>query len=135
MAISKYSVDFKSRQNALNIQQTINNIKSLIGVIVMAERLGVLVSSDRHLDYVINLTDAAHAKGKEIEIFFTGKGVLLTQSPEFSKLVGKAKMSLCDVSFRALGLEGDIPGFGFKDFATQAKNAEIIKNSDRYVVF
>ena len=101
----------------------------------MAEKLGVLVSSDRHLDYVINLTDAAHAKGKEIEIFFTGKGVLLTQSPEFSKLVGKAKMSLCDVSFRALGLEGDIPGFGFKDFATQAKNAEIIKNSDRYVVF
>jgi hypothetical protein len=61
--------------------------------------------------------------------------VLLTQSPEFSKLVGKAKMSLCDVSFRELGLEGDIPGFGFKDFATQAKNAEIIKNSDRYVVF
>jgi predicted peroxiredoxin len=101
----------------------------------MAEKLGVLVSSDRHLDYVINLTDAAHAKGKQIEIFFTGKGVLLTQSPEFSKLVGKAKMSLCDVSFRALGLEGDIPGFGFKDFATQAKNAEIIKNSDRYVVF
>ncbi len=101
----------------------------------MAEKLGVLVSSDRHLDYVINLTDAAHAKGKEIEIFFTGKGVLLTQSPEFSQLVGRAKMSLCDVSFRALGLEGDVPGFGFKDFATQAKNAEIIKNSDRYVVF
>ena len=101
----------------------------------MAEKLGVLVSSDKHLDYVINLTDAAHDKGKEIEIFFTGKGVLLTQSPEFNKLVGKAKMSLCDVSFRALGLEGDVPGFGFKDFATQAKNAEIIKNSDRYVVF
>ena len=101
----------------------------------MTEKLGVLVSSDRHLDYIISLTDAAHAKGKEIEIFFTGKGVLLTQSPEFSKLAGKAKMSLCDVSFRALGLEGDVPGFGFKDFATQAKNAEIIKNSDRYVVF
>lgn len=44
-------------------------------------------------------------------------------------------MSLCDVSFRALGLKGDVPGFGFKDFATQARNAEIIKNSDRYLVF
>ncbi len=61
--------------------------------------------------------------------------MLFTQFPEFSKLVGKAKMSLCDVSFQALGLEGDVSGFGFKDFATQAKNAEIIKNSDRYVVF
>jgi predicted peroxiredoxin len=101
----------------------------------MAEKLGLLVSSDKHLDYVINLTLAARDKGKDVEIFFTGKGVLLTQSPDFAKLVGKAKMSLCDVSFRALGLEGDVPGFGFKDFATQAKNAELIKNSDRYLVF
>ena len=101
----------------------------------MAEKLGLLVSSDKHLDYVINLTHAARNKGKDVEIFFTGKGVLLTQSPDFAKLVGKAKMSLCDVSFRALGLKGDVPGFGFKDFATQAKNAEIIKNCDRYLVF
>ena len=103
--------------------------------LIMAEKLGILVSSDKHLEYVVNVTDAAHAKGKEVEIFFTGKGVLLTQSADFTRLVGKAKMSLCDVSFRALGLEGDVPGFGFKDFATQAKNAEIIKTSDRYLVF
>ena len=101
----------------------------------MTEKLGILVSSDKHLEYIINLTDAAVKKKKAVEIFFTGQGVLLTQSPEFQKLVGKAKLSLCDNSFRALGLEGDVPGLGFKDFATQAKNAEIIKNSDRYVVF
>ena len=101
----------------------------------MAQKLGILVSSDKHLEYVVNLTQAAHDKGKNVEIFFTGKGVLLTQSTEFQKLVGKAKISLCDNSYRALGLEGDVPGLGFKDFATQAKNAEIIKTSDRYVVF
>jgi hypothetical protein len=101
----------------------------------MAQKLGILVSSDKHLDYVINLTHAAHDKGKNVEIFFTGQGVRLTQSPEFQKLVGKAKISLCDNSYRALGFEGDVPGLGFKDFATQAKNAEIIKTSDRYVVF
>jgi predicted peroxiredoxin len=101
----------------------------------MAQKLGILVSSNKHLEYVVNLTHAAHDKGKNVEIFFTGKGVLLTQSSEFRKLVGKAKISLCDNSFRALGLEGDVPGLGFKDFATQAKNAEIIKTSDRYVVF
>lgn len=100
----------------------------------MAEKLGILVSSDKYLDYVVNLAEAACDKGKEVEIFFTGQGVLLTQRPEISRLIGKAKMSLCDVSFRALGLEGDVPGFGFKDFATQAKNAEIIKKSDRYIV-
>ena len=80
----------------------------------MAEKLGILVSSEKHLDYVINLTEAAHKKDKEVEIFFTGKGVLLTQSSDFKKLVGKAKMTLCDVSFRALKLKGDVPGLGFK---------------------
>lgn len=100
----------------------------------MADKLGILVSSNKHIDYVISLTTAATQKGKEVELFFTGKGVLLTQSPGFKKLVGRAKMTLCDVSFRALGLEGDVPGLGFKDFATQAKNADLIEESDRYVV-
>jgi predicted peroxiredoxin len=101
----------------------------------MANILGILVSSDKHLDYVIKLTHAAHEKGKEVLIFFTGQGVLLTQLPEFTQLVGQAKISVCDVSFRALGLEGEVPGLGFKDFATQAKNAEMIEKSDAYVVF
>ena len=100
----------------------------------MAERLGILVSSDKHIDYVVNLTRTAFQKGKEVELFFTGKGVLLTQSPDFKKLVGKAKMTLCDVSFKAQGLEGDVPGMEFKDFATQAKNADLIEKSDRYLV-
>ena len=80
----------------------------------MPQKLGILVSSDRHLDYVVNLTNAAYDRGKEVHIFFTAKGVLLTQEPEFESLVGKATMSLCDVSFRDLGLSGDVPGFGFK---------------------
>ena len=101
----------------------------------MAENLGILVSSDKHMDYVVKLTSAAHEKGKAVRIFFTGNGVLLTQLPEFKKLVGKAKLTLCDVSYRALGLEGDVPGLGFKDYATQAKNAEMVKECDRYVVF
>jgi hypothetical protein len=101
----------------------------------MTEILGILVSSDKHLDYVNKLTDAANEKGKDVLIFFTGKGVLLTQRPEFSQLVGKAEMSLCDVSFRALGLEGEVPGFGPKDFATQEKNVAMIEKGDRYVVF
>ena len=101
----------------------------------MNDKLGVLVSSDKHLAKVIALTTAAHEKGVNVRIFFTGRGVLLTQKEEFSQLVGKAKLSVCDVSFRANGLEGDVPGVGFKDFATQARNAEMISECDRYVVF
>ena len=103
----------------------------------MADTLGILVSSEKHLDYVIGLTEAAHAKGKEVQIFFTGRAVLLTVEPDFKKLVGKAKLSVCDVSFRANGLHGredEVPGVGFKDFATQARHAEMVENVDRYVV-
>ena len=52
----------------------------------MAETLRIMVSSDKHLDYVINLTRAAHEKGKEVQIFFTGKGVLLALKPGFEQL-------------------------------------------------
>lgn len=101
----------------------------------MADRLGILVCTDKHLDAVIALTAAAHQKSKKVQIFFTGQGVLLTQRSEFAQLVGKAKLSVCDVSFRANNLKGDVPGVGFKDFATQARNAEMISECDRYVVF
>ncbi|RLC32307.1 MAG: hypothetical protein DRH37_00900 [Deltaproteobacteria bacterium] len=104
----------------------------------MAETLGILVNNDKHLDYVIQLATAAQTRGKDVQIFFTGKGVLLTMDPDFKNLVGKAKLSVCDVSFRAYGLHGredEVPGVGFKDFATQARNAEMVAELDRYVVF
>ncbi len=101
----------------------------------MVETLGMLVATDRHLDYVRKLTDAAITRKKKVEIFFTGRGVLLTQHPDFEKLTGKARLSVCDVSFRELGLSGPVPGVGFSDFVTQARNAEMIDHCDRYVVF
>lgn len=101
----------------------------------MAQSLGIMVSSDKHLDYVLNLTLAAHAQGHQIKIFFTGKSVLLTQEDDFEQLVGKALLYVCDVSFRANGLEGKhVPGVGFKEFVTQARNAEMLEESDRYLV-
>jgi hypothetical protein len=104
----------------------------------MPDSLGILVRSDNYLDYVVSLTNAAYEKGKAVSVFFTGKGVLLTLKPQFKELVGKATLSVCDVSFRANGLHGredEVPGVGFKGFATQAKNAEMLARSDRYLVF
>lgn len=101
----------------------------------MTQSLGILVTSDKHLDHVLNLTRAASAKGKEVRLFFTGKSVLLTQKEAFKELVGKGKLYVCDVSFRANGLEGkEVPGVGFKEFVTQARNAEMIEECDRYLV-
>jgi hypothetical protein len=104
----------------------------------MADTLGILVTTDRHLDSVIKVVNAAHDKGKEVQAFFTGPAVHLTLQPDFAKLEGKAKLWICDVSFRGNGYHGredEVPGVGFKDFATQGRNAEMLAEMDRYVVF
>jgi predicted peroxiredoxin len=100
----------------------------------MSATLGIMVNTDRHFDYIYALAKAAKNKGITTRIFFTGQGVLLTQGKEFERLVGLARLSVCDVSFRAHHLGGDVPGVGFKDFATQAVNAEMVAQCDRYIV-
>ena len=101
----------------------------------MPDTLGILVTSDRHLDHVLGVTDAAARAGKKVTIFFTGESVRLTQRPEFARLPEDAAVDLCEVSYRANGLEGDVPGLSYKNFATQAKDAEMMEDSGRYLVF
>ena len=101
----------------------------------MAEKLGIFVSSDKHLRHVIGITKAAEAAGKEVTIFFTAKGVLLTQAPEFQELMNLGKKSLCHFSYKAMGLEGKpAPGIEEKDFGSQVRHAEMIREVDRYIV-
>lgn len=102
------------------------------------DALVILVSTDKHLGHVVNLTAAAFTKGKQVILFFTGKGVLLTVAPRFKQLVGKAKLSICDASFRANGLQGrehEVPGTTMNDFTTQAKNAQMLADGCRHLVF
>ena len=102
----------------------------------MAKRLGVFVSSDKHLDKVISLCLAAREKGDvDVTIFFSHFGTLLTQDPRFGELEGLATMSLCNVGFESHGLKPPVPGIAEKDYATQARNGELIDDCDRYVVF
>ncbi|MEE4111320.1 MAG: hypothetical protein V2I40_00805 [Desulfobacteraceae bacterium] len=102
------------------------------------DSLAILVSTDKHLDHVVNLTTAAFAKGKRVILFFAGKGVLLTVNPKFQTLVGKAELNICDASFRANGLHGrehEVPGVTMEAFSTHTRNAEILKQADRHLVF
>jgi hypothetical protein len=102
---------------------------------VKRKSLGILVSSTQHMDTVIALCRSAQKKGVEVSIFITHLGARLTQDMRFEKLRDLAKMSLCNVSFESLGLRPPVPGIDAKDFATQARHAELIEECDRYVVF
>ena len=101
----------------------------------MSKSLGILVSTNTHLDKIIKLCKAAQKKEIAVTIFFTHLGTLLTQDPRFGELEGLAKMSICNVAFEDHGLKAPVPGIGEKDYATQARNGEMIDECDRYVVF
>ena len=101
----------------------------------MARHLGVFVSSDQHLDKLIRLCEAAKKKDVEVTIFFSHLGTLLTQDPRFGELEGLAKMSLCNVGLESHGLKPPVTGIGEKDYASQARNGDLIDECDRYVVF
>ncbi|MEJ2024087.1 MAG: hypothetical protein P8Y00_03565 [Deltaproteobacteria bacterium] len=80
----------------------------------MAKSLGIFVSSNEHLDKIIALCRAA--KTKDIEVTL-------------------AKLSLCNVGFESHGLKPPVVGIAEKDYATQARNGEMIEECDRYLAF
>lgn len=100
----------------------------------MTDTLALMVSTPEALPHLLGLVEAAEKRGLAVTVFFTGEGVLVTQDPRFGKLTGRAQMALCEVSFRALGLEGEVPGLGYKDFATQARHAEMLEDFPHYLV-
>jgi predicted peroxiredoxin len=110
----------------------------------MKPDLGICVATKSRMEHLLGLTRAARAAGKEVKIFFTGEGVLLTQDARFSELLDVAKSGskfphgqviVCEVSYMANGLQGKpVPGLRDKDFLTQAVNAEMVEECQRYVV-
>lgn len=82
----------------------------------------------------MGLARAAKDIGKETEVFFTGEGVHLTQDAHFAELINLTQVAVCESSYIARGYKRvAIPGLTDRDFTTQARNAEIVETSDRYI--
>ncbi|HIJ91737.1 MAG: peroxiredoxin [Desulfobulbaceae bacterium] len=102
----------------------------------MAKSLGIFVTSPRNMRHIMGVTKAAKAKGCKVKIFFTWKGVELTQTAEFPELCKIADdVSICNDSYKKCGLEGKgIPqGLTDKEMATQAQHGAIIEDYDCYM--
>ena len=100
----------------------------------MADKLGIFVASDQHLDHLIGIAKAATKAGKEVTIFLTNRGVLLARHPRFPELEGQGHLSLCNVNFEAFAMQKPIPLVADKYFATQARHGMMIEECDRYIV-
>jgi len=106
----------------------------------LADILGINVSSDKNWEHLLGIVRAAIAKGKEVIIFYTYKGVYLIKHPDFAKLAeaikGHGKMSACLHSWNSfeLGDYSNVPGMAKTDFGTQIRHAELFQEMDRYIV-
>jgi hypothetical protein len=97
--------------------------------------LGICVTTRESARHVLGLAGAAARVGISTEIFLTGEGVHLVRDRRFQGLIEVARVSVCDASFRAAGLDGeDVTGLTDKDFVTQWRNAEMVEHCDRYLI-
>ena len=101
----------------------------------MAETLGICVVTLKTFDHLIGITKAAKKADKKVKIFLTGEAVHITQNDRFSDLVQLAKVGVCEVSYLANGYKDkEFAGLTDKDFVTQAANAEMVEECDRYLI-
>ena len=101
----------------------------------MAETLGICVATINAFDHLMGITLAANRADKKVEIFLTGEAVHITQNDRFMDLVQLAKVGVCEVSYLAYGYKDkEFAGLTDKDFVTQAANAEMVEECDRYLI-
>jgi predicted peroxiredoxin len=100
----------------------------------MKTKLGILVNSNRHFDYVVALACAAHAKGKDVHIHLTQQGVYLLREKAFSDLTRRVRVSICKESVRVFGLEAEIGRSREKILGPSGRMADVLSDCDRCVV-
>ena len=101
----------------------------------MSQTLGICVATLNAFDHLMGITLAANRADKKVKIFLTGEAVHLTQNERFPDLVQMAKVGVCEVSYLANGFKDkEIAGLTDKDFVTQAANAEMVEECDRYLI-
>jgi predicted peroxiredoxin len=97
-------------------------------------KLGILITTDRHLDDIVGLTKAAVSKGHEVIMFNMDDGNKLLTNTAFTDLCKTegVTMAYCDHSAMELkidkeGIPGDIT------CGSQFNNANMMHDTDRTI--
>ena len=98
-------------------------------------KLGIMVTTDRHLRQIRGITQAALAKGHTVMVFVTDEGVKLLANYQFSSLsaLPGVTMSFCEHSAqRHGGLPAGLPEAIAS--GSQFENAVMTSESDKVIV-
>jgi hypothetical protein len=101
----------------------------------MSKIIGIYVTSDKHMDKLIEFCRAARKKGVETRVFFTHQGTRLCTDQRMAELIDVATVALCKVGFEANRLDPVDANVDKKAFASQSWHAEMIYDCDRYLSF
>lgn len=98
-------------------------------------KLGILITTDRHLDHIVSISHAATSKGHELALFAMNEGTRLLGSYEFTELckLDNTMMSLCNHSAAEFGV--DTTGISKEIIiGSQFNNAMMNSRSDKVIV-
>ena len=98
-------------------------------------KLGIHIKTDRHLEQVMGIVNAAVSKGHEVLIFTMAGGERLLENPKYANLCKnpKVKMSYCDHDATHLGIKKDLIPAEIA-CGSQYNNAVIVYEADRVIV-
>ena len=98
-------------------------------------KLGILITTDKHLNQIVSISRAASARGYELAIFAMNEGTRLLGYPEFLQLceLDNTIMSLCSHSAAEFGV--DTTGVSKEIIiGSQFNNAMMNNQSDKVIV-
>jgi len=98
-------------------------------------KLGILVNTDRHIEDLTGIVNAAITKGHEVIIFFMDDGVKLLSDSALNSLAEHAAvaMSYCDYSTQRIEMSTDGINDNI-DCGSQFNNAMMNHDADRVIV-
>lgn len=98
-------------------------------------KLGILITTTKHLDKLIGIAHAANAKGHEVSIFAMDEGTKLLRDPEFTRLCKLDNVVMSHCQHSAGEQDVDVSGVP-REIVTgsQYNNAMMNNQSDRVIV-
>ncbi|TAN41356.1 MAG: hypothetical protein EPN25_05145 [Nitrospirae bacterium] len=98
-------------------------------------KLGILINTDRHLQHVVGITEAALARGHEVQIFTMDAGTRLLNSPEYSALcrMQGVTMNFCSLNAKQGGMPLEALSEEINS-GSQYDNAVMNHSADRVIV-
>jgi predicted peroxiredoxin len=95
-------------------------------------KLGILVNTDKNLEHILGICEAAKKAGVKVSIFIMDDGCYLTKKPELLALGKKGvNIAMCDHSYREKGFTEALAEV---KHGSQFDHALIAHECDRYVV-